>query len=421
MRKVSSKVNVVLWGEIVGVLSWDYDRQCASFQFTEEYLHSGYEVSPIAYTKAKIGLRPFFGNRADLYQGLPEFIADSLPDHWGNTLFSQWVSMNRIPLGEVNPLMKLSFIGNRGMGAFEFVPCTDFSDPDNVDLDSLYRISLRILREKSELILSADEEKTLEKLVLLGTSAGGKHAKGVIAVNPSTGEIRSGQVPLPPGFVYSLIKFKEDPDVPTSEIEMVYYRMARLAGIDMMPSYLLDVEGVKHFVTERFDRKDGDKIHSQTLAAISPSARDYTNLFWIAESLKLDYREREQIFRRMAFNFISGVTDDHNKNFSFLMDRDGRWSLSPAYDVMFTANIWETPSAMAHSLSVGGKNAYVTSDDLLEMGEEFGIRSPELILGEVAQAVRGFPGLCAEYGVDSHWGKLLSGTLAELFPQLNSL
>lgn len=410
------KLNVFLWGTRIGVLEWNRPEGRASFQFSDEYLESDIDLSPITYAKEKVRGRAFWGNRADKYQGLPEFLADSLPDKWGNTLFDQWLSRNKVPLMDINPLLKLSFIGSRGMGAFEFVPATDLgSEESGLDMGKLYELSLKILSERHSVSISAAEEKTLEKLIVLGTSAGGMHAKGIIAINQSTGEIRSGQIELPTDYRYYIIKFKEDPAVPSSEVEMAYCDMAVAAGIDMMPCSLYEAGGVSHFITERFDRQGGEKILTQTLAAISPSARDYTNLFWIAGRLGLGTGAKEQIFRRMVFNHIAGVTDDHNKNFSFLMTRKGEWSLSPAYDVMFTANIWENASAYVHSLGVGGKTSYVTRADLLEMAEDFEIESGERIIAEVAESVGRFPEFCERYSVGKFWTKKIEDVLHQLF------
>lgn len=418
-RKTNMTVDVFLWGVRIGILEWNAGQARAAFQFTQEYMDSDIDLSLVSAPKDASWHRTFWGNRGDKYQGLPEFIADSLPDNWGNTLFDQWTKENGIPLMDINSLMKLSFIGSRGMGAFEFVPETDLSkDTSLIDIGALYEMALNVLSDRKEKILSSSEKRTMEKLILLGTSAGGKHAKGVIAINDVTGDIRSGQVALPEEYNYYILKFKEDPSVPTSEIEKVYYEMATAAGIDMMPSRLFETDGIKHFLTKRFDRKNGgEKILSQTLAAISPNARDYMNLFWLSEKMQLPYTQKEQLFRRMVFNHVAGVTDDHNKNFSFLMDRDGTWSLSPAYDVMFTANVWADPSAIAHSLSLGGKNAHITTGDLLDFADDFGIVNPKQIIETVCMSVSRFMPLCEETGIKGEWPSRIWEVLQSLFPE----
>jgi serine/threonine-protein kinase HipA len=239
----------------------------------------------------------------------------------------------------------------------------------------------------------------MKKLVYLGTSAGGMRPKAVIAYNTETGEFRSGQVDLPENFKQYIIKFKEADDSPTTEIEMIYSEMAAAAGIDMMPCFLKEIDGRNHFVTERFDRKNGEKILSQTLAAIMPGADDYMKLCWIAETLKLPLEDKDQIFIRMVFNYVAGISDDHNKNISFTMDRTGVWRLSPAYDVMFTANTWENSSAHIHSMGVMGKRSALTTSDFVNFAEDF-VEEPEKKILQVFDAVSSFQSLCAKYSID---------------------
>ena len=176
-KKTDMTVNVYLWGTRIGLLEWNVEQARAAFQFSQEYMDSDIDLSLISAPKDSVWNRTFWGNRGDKYQGLPEFIADSLPDNWGNTLFDQWTKDNHIPLKDINSLMKLSFIGSRGMGAFEFVPETDLSkDTGLIDVGALYDMALNVLDDRKERVLSSIEKRTMEKLILLGTSAGGKHA-----------------------------------------------------------------------------------------------------------------------------------------------------------------------------------------------------------------------------------------------------
>lgn len=415
-----SRVNVFLWGKNIGQLSWNKEKNLSTFQLSNAFREFGFPISPISHQRNNPELATVYGEKGDRYQGLPPFLSDSLPDDWGNRLFDRWLSETKMESVAVNPLYRLSFIGKRGMGAFEYVPELDInpgSEPSPVDVAELYRISLDVLHDRESRVLSAQEKSTLEKLIQLGTSAGGKHAKGLIAISDATGEIRSGQIDLPEDFRYYIIKFKEDADVPTAEIEMVYNRMAVDCGIDMMPCRIFTVEGTNHFLTERFDRRGGEKLLTQTLSAVAPRAMDYTNLFRLCDTLGLAPGTKEQLFTRMAFNFVAGVTDDHNKNFSFIMDRKGAWSLSPAYDVMFTANIWKDPSADIHSLGVSGKRVHVTLEDLRQFGEDFEVRGVEDILKRVCAAVDKFPVLCAEFGVGDEWKERITAALDHVFPE----
>lgn len=401
MKSEKIIVNVNLWGACIGKLQWDYDNHRAVFQFSDEYLKQGYDICPITHSKRKPLSSSFFGSTENLYQGLPEFIADALPDRWGTSLFDQWLTDNNIGVTESLPLLKLSYIGKRAMGALEFEPEYKNQMPDEtIDMSSLANLASRIYIDRSSAVISKSESLTMKRLIYLGTSAGGMRPKAVVAYNSDTGEFRSGQVSLPDGFKHYIIKFAEGKDSATAKIEMVYHEMAKLAGINMMPCFLKAIDGCNHFVTERFDRKGNDKVFTQTLAAIAPKADDYMKILWLTNSLKLSQNDKDQLFLRMVFNFVAGISDDHNKNFSFMMDRNGSWQLSPAYDVMFSANTWENPTANIHCMGLMGKKSALTTQDFLDFAEDFVDGAKEKI-GKVVDAVNHFEPLCEKYNVES--------------------
>ncbi|MCQ2155761.1 MAG: type II toxin-antitoxin system HipA family toxin [Bacteroidales bacterium] len=400
MTKNPIAVDVMLWGTCIGRLTWDAGRLLSVFQFSEEYTSLPYDICPSTHRKGRTMPTAFYGKAGDLYQGLPEFIADSLPDKWGSTLFDKWMTDNKVSLKDSTPLLKLSYIGKRAMGALEFVPeCGEDDDKESLDIASLANLASEVYQDRFRAALSAEESITMKKLIYLGTSAGGKRPKAVVAYNPHTGIFRSGQVDLPEGFEHYIIKFKEDPQSPTSEIEMIWHEMAKEAGINMMPCFLKEIDGRSHFITERFDRVGGEKVFTQTLAAIMPGADDYMKIGWLTNTLNLPQEDRDQLFIRMVFNFAAGVSDDHNKNFSFTMDRQGHWRLSPAYDVMFTANIWEDRSAYIHSLGVMGKKSSVSIADCMEFAENF-VDNPKEKIERVLAAVDRFGQWCDNYRID---------------------
>ena len=411
------KVEVYLWGTLVGTLSWDYSVGKSVFAYSRDFLDSPYDISPVFYSKQNKRVAPFYGNPAT--EGLPEFLADSLPDDWGNALFGLWAQRHHVRLDESNSLAKLSFIGERAMGALEFRPAyeDEMGHDEIIALNDLYNQAVKVLQDRSAAILTVAEEKTLSRLIQLGTSVGGRHAKGLIAID-SKGNVRSGQIALPRDYKYYILKFKEDVDIPTSEIEKIYCDMASDCGIRMMPSSLYRVEGVEHFLTQRFDRTDtGEKLHVQTLKALVPSAKDYANIFWLIESLRIKESRKEQLFRQMVFNYFAGVSDDHSKNFSFIMDKNGEWDLSPAYDLTFTSNTWLDPSAYVHSLCVWGKNSHVSKDDFIDFGEDFGIESSQKIVKEVADVVSTFPSRSQKYGIEKEWTDKIWKVLQTFLPQ----
>jgi len=417
MNKDIVTVDVFLWGTCIGRLKWDRDRQLSVFQFSEEYHSMPYDVSPSAHRKFR-SIASFYGKAGDMYQGLPEFLADSLPDKWGSELFDRWLSGNRISVMDATPLLKLSYIGKRAMGAFEFVPeyGERIDDRISLDMSSLAGLASDVYHKRESALITNEESLTMKKLIYLGTSAGGMRPKAVVAYNPRTGEFRSGQVDLPEDFRHYIIKFKEDPLSPTTEIEMIYHEMARDAGITMSTCFLKNIDGRNHFMTERFDRRGGEKILTQTLAAIMPGASDYMKLCWLSNTLNLPQEDRDQIFIRMVFNFVAGVSDDHTKNISFTMDKSGVWRLSPAYDVMFTANVWEDTSAHIHSMGVMDKRSNLMISDFMDFAEDF-VENPKEKIERVLDAVARFGSWCDNYSIDKDVREKIQSVLDMVRPK----
>ena len=356
-------------------------------------------------------LFPIYGDERPSYQGLPPFIADSLPDSWGNTLFDKWVNDNKIPRNKVTPLYKLMFIGTRGMGALEYEPCAaDLNHNRNVDIKSLYDMSLKVLENRDNIILNSNDELTLQALLAVGTSAGGRQMKAIIAINEETEEIRSGQTDGLEGFEYFILKFG-DLSMPIAEIETAYFHMAVAAGIEMEECRLFPVEGINHFLTKRFDRKNGKKIHIQTLAAINPEARSYEDLVATCRELSISETDIEQLFARMVFNVMANNTDDHNKNFSFLLEKNGKWRISPAYDITFIFNTNGTGPNLERRLSLGGKTADITKSDLLEFARQNGIKNANAIISRIADAIGNFNEYAEKCGIRQPWRGIIQKTL----------
>ena len=229
-------------------------------------------------------------------------------------VFDQWAAQNHIPKRKLTPVDKLSFIGKRGMGAFEFIPATPgLESSSTLQIESLYQLARRIFEEREEISVQDDEALQLQSIYEIGTSAGGQHPKAIIAINETTHDIRSGQVPLPEGYTYYILKFAEGDDFPFTQMEMVYYEMAKEAGITMMPSRLIQIEGKHHFLTERYDRINGEKIHTQTLAAMNPDATSYEDLFEVCRKLNIPASEQSELYRRTVFNIMGGNVDDPSR------------------------------------------------------------------------------------------------------------
>ena len=409
----------MLWGEEVGRIYWDTRSKRAVFSYNPDFIRKGIDVAPLTAPINGAAAKgfPVVGSREKLYQGLPPFLADSLPDRWGNKVFENWAVKNHIPKHRLTPVDKLAFIGRRGMGALEFIPAVDgLESPNTVQIDSLYRLAQRIFEEREAISVQDDEGLDLQSLYEVGTSAGGQHPKAIIAINETTHEIRSGQVLLPEGYTYYILKFAEGDDFPFTQLEMAYYGMAKEAGITMMPSRLLRIDGRSHFLTARYDRAGGRKIHTQTLAAMNPDADSYEDMFEVCRKLGIPANEQSELFRRMVFNVMGGNVDDHVKNFSFMMEPDGVWHITPAYDVTFTTNLDGTVLENAHSMSIQGKFEDITEEDLKLFARQNGIKNAGRIIDEVCTAISHFYTYASECQIDDYWKDRIESFLSGLLP-----
>ncbi len=402
-----------LWGQEIGRPVCESATRRIYFMYNPN-LSNIPDIAPLlSSSKSRNTLLPIYGDERPLYQRLPPFIADSLPDSWGNILFDKWVKDNKIPRNKVTPLYKLMFIGTRGMGALEYEPyAEDLTHTRKIDIKSLYDISLKILEDRDNIVLNTNEEMTLQALLAVGTSAGGRQMKAIIALNEETGEIRSGQTDYLDGFDYYILKFG-DKSMPIAEIETAYYNMAVSAGIIMEKCRLLPVDGINHFLTKRFDRVKGRKIHVQTLAAMNPEARSYEDLVATCRELSISESDIEQLFCRIAFNVMTNNTDDHNKNFAFLLEENGKWRLAPAYDLTFIFNTNGTGPNIERRLSIGGKTSDITKADLLDFAKQNDIKNAKAMISRVADAIKDFNRYATEYGITQPWRSIIQKTLTE--------
>lgn len=395
-----------LWNKRVGAIAWDIDRRIGLFEFTTSFLSNKWDVAPLKLPVEEASGRVFsFAELRDnqTFKGLPGLLADVLPDKYGNTLINVWLARNGRPSDSLNPVELLCFIGKRGMGALEFQPVEPkvTNGATKIELDSLIHVAQEILsgRKDFNTILSANEEKALLDILKIGSSAGGARAKAVIAYNPTTKEVRSGQTDSPKGFSHWLLKFDgvSDQQLGTSygygRVEMAYHLMAKDAGIQMTECQLLEENGRAHFMTQRFDREYGKgKIHVQSFCAMAHydfnniTGYSYEQLFETMRSLLLPYSDAEQLYRRMVFNVVARNCDDHTKNFAFLMDKTGNWKLAPAFDVCHSyrpGSEWVSQ----HSLSINGKRKDITRLDLISVAKNMNIKKSEHIIDQIVEIV----------------------------------
>lgn len=411
---------VRLWGRVIGAVSWDTERQVANFEYEGAFARSGIEVAPLTMPLSP-RIYSFPGLPQATFRGLPGLLADSLPDDFGNALIDNWLARQGRAPESFNPVERLCYIGTRGMGALEYAPLLGPAEGPaaQLDFDALTKLAADILRSRDQVhgsFAAPAQESTLSEILRVGTSAGGARAKAIVAWNPATNEVRSGQVKAGQGFTYWLLKFdgvsgNRDKELDDPEgyglIEYGYYLMACAAGIEMAESRLLHESGRSHFMTKRFDRTDtGGKLHMQTLCGIAhfdfrqPGAYSYEQALQVIRRLGLPMASIEEMFRRMVFNILARNQDDHVKNTAFLMQPSGAWSLAPAYDMTYSYNpagAWTG----THQMSLNGKRDHFEFEDLEACAASCSMKKGRAaaILREVNAAIERWPEFAAKAGV----------------------
>jgi serine/threonine-protein kinase HipA len=420
VRRVDT-ATVKLWGDVVGAVSWLEDRAYGIFEYDADFLNKGLDISPIhmGLAAALRGERIFSfpGLNRETYLGLPGLLADALPDKFGNRLIDAWLVRNGRDTADFSPVERLCYTGSRSTGALEFSPPLtgrhDHAVP--VELANLVTLAQDVMNERTALdarLGGTDKEhaEALMDILRVGTSAGGARPKAVIAMN-GQGHVLSGQARVPAGYDYWIIKFDGVTDLELGKpvgygrIEYAYYCMARAAGIHMTECRLLEENARAHFMTRRFDRVDGNKLHLQSLCGLAhydfnmPGAYSYEQVFSIMRRLRLSKAEATEQYRRMVFNIIARNLDDHTKNIAFLMGPDGKWRLSPAFDVIYAHNPagkWTNQ----HQLSLNGKRDGFTRQDLLDAGESISLTRPQEIIDAVNASVARWPEFAQQAGID---------------------
>ena len=416
---------VKIWDTFVGVVTWDSKRNLADFQYDKKFIEKNWDLSPIKMPVSKGDriysfpeLLPSKDNTEDTFKGLPGLLADSLPDKYGNLLIDKWLAQNGRAPDSMNPVEKLCFIGNRGMGALEFEPGQIKASKNtfSIEVKSLVEIAQKMLsnREHFETSLKADEQRAMEEILKIGTSAGGARPKAVIAFNEKTKEVRSGQTKAPNGFSHWLLKLDGVSDVQFGDshgwgrVEYAYHLMAKACNIEMTECELLEENGRAHFMTKRFDREGNQtKHHIQTLCGINHFdynnmfAYSYEQVFQTMRILKLSYPEAEQMFRRMVFNVLATNCDDHSKNFAFRLKKGEKWELAPAYDVCYSfdpTNEWVNQQ----TLSINGKHKDIDKGDLMTIAKANKIKKGEQIIDEINDVVKNWSYFATKAKVSDH-------------------
>ena len=375
---------VQLWGRTIGAVSLEEGRNVAAFEYDSQFARSGIQLSPLVMPLSG-QVHQFPELPRNTFHGLPGLLADSLPDKFGNALIDAWLATQGRSPESFSAVERLCYTGTRGMGALEFAPVLGPKQrkASKLEVDALVRLAGEVLTHRGQLqghLHAAGKAKALRDILTVGTSAGGARAKAVIAWNPQTHEVRTGQIAAGDGFEYWLLKFdgvdgnrdkeRDDPKG-YGAVEFAYHRMAEAAGITMSECRLLEENGRRHFMTRRFDRlADGQKLHLQSLCALAhfdfnqAGAYGYEQALLAIRRLQLPMAAVEEQFRRMVFNVVARNQDDHVKNIAFLMNPLGEWSLAPAFDVTYSFNpagAWTG----THQMTLNGKRDGFTREDFV--------------------------------------------------------
>jgi serine/threonine-protein kinase HipA len=435
---MTTLAEVRLWGRTIGAVSLADNADVADFQYTPEFAESDIEISPITMRLSnRVFAFPELSRRT--FYGLPGLLADSLPDKFGHTLIDAWLATQGRSPESFNAVERLCYTGTRGMGALEFAPAGGPRDQaDNtIDIAALVKLASEVLIHRDQIAVSfkdASRRDALADILRIGTSAGGARAKAVIAWNPATNEVRSGQVATDEGFEYWLLKFDgvagnrdKELDDPKGfgAIEYAYSLMARAAGVTMTECRLLEEKTRRHFMTKRFDRlAGGAKLHTQSLCALAhydfnmPGAYSYEQALLLMRQLDLPMVAIEQQYRRMVFNVIARNQDDHVKNIAFLMDQTGDWSLSPAFDVTYSYN----PSGSwtsQHQMTINGKRDGFTMKDFHACAKSASLKRgrADTIVDEVRSAVERWQEYADTAQVPKSWREQIQRNLRLILPR----
>jgi len=429
---MSTIAEVRLWGRTIGAVALEDSRDMAAFEYDAAFARSGIEIAPLTmplsrrvYTFPELSRTTFYG--------LPGLLADSLPDKFGNALIDAWLATQGRQPDSFNAVERLCYTGQRGMGALEFAPAIGprARQASRIQIDRLVELASEVLTHRNDLQVSfADEsrEQALTDILRVGTSAGGARAKAVIAWNPASNEVRSGQLPAGDGFEYWLLKFDgvsgnrdkelEDPQG-YGVIEYAYSGMARDCGIDISECRLFEENGRRHFMTRRFDRlAGGEKLHMQSLCALAhydfnmAGAYGYEQALLVMRQMGLPMRAIEEQFRRMVFNIVARNQDDHVKNIAFLMDKSGEWSLSPAFDMTYSFNPSGAWTA-SHQMTLNGKREDFSMEDFNACARAASMKRGRAaaIVGEVQDVVSRWKDYAETADVPDAWREKIQGTL----------
>lgn len=385
-------------------ISLDQPKQCRQvgrlairerqiyFEYDADFIASGLNLSPF-HLPLKSDVQQ---GEVGLFDGLPGVFDDSLPDGWGRSLLDRQLRRQDIDPGTLTPLDRLTYVGRRGMGALVYEP--DYSSVTEQDQWNLDRLA-----EASAKTLTGDADVLIDALLALNGSSSGARPKVMVGVSQDRQTIVTGVDTLPTGFEHWLVKFPAALDrKDIGAVEYAYSRMAQRAGLEVMPTHLFPAKrGAGYFAVQRFDRRGNERTHMHTACGLLNAdfrlpSLDYKDLLAAAWLLTKDQREVEKLYRLAVFNVMAHNRDDHSKNFSFLMDEQGQWRVSPVYDLTFSSG----PGG-EHSTTIMGEGRTPQRSHLLELAKAVSLKPAHAaeLIEQVIEAVKLWPTLAEEAGV----------------------
>ena len=403
-------ITVTCFGIEIGRIGLDENQQKTYFQYNADFLNNDVFLNifpnhSIVKKTSQTQVYNKFNN--DTFKGLPPFIADSLPDVFGNIIFKTWLEANNKNLNQITVLEQLAYVSNRGMGALAYHPSKEISSNTAINLNEITSLVKEVLNSKNDLKANALNAEALLNVFKIGSSAGGARPKILISENKTTGEIIPGDIEYAKDFNHYLVKLSIDEEENFNKelVEYAYYKHASFLGIEMMPSHMIED---KHFCTTRFDRQNGEKKHILTVSGLTgwdfkdPVQSSYENIFDLGLYLKVPYQDIEQLYKRMVFNVIFCNADDHLKNHSFIFNKNNNaWNLAPAYDITYPFNPLFNYKRKTRALSINNKRTDLSMKDLLHIAEKYTIKQAQNIIANTLNSIGIWVNTATEIGVPS--------------------
>jgi serine/threonine-protein kinase HipA len=363
------------------------------FEYDKDFLEQNIELSP--YTlPAKSGLQVCEDR---VFGGLFGVFADSLPDGWGRLLLDRHLIAKGVPFKDITELDRLCYVGQYGMGALTYEPHFESEQNlrDTIILNDLAQSSMKILRD--------DEDNNLETLLAIEGSSGGARPKIMVQIDDNDHLTHSNQK-LKEGYSHYIVKFpsKNDPS-DVGKLEYIYSLMARDAKIDIPPTKLIKENKNHYFAIKRFDRVGDKRVHIHSVSGLVHSdfripSLDYDDLLKLTFAFTKDFSEVTKLYRLVVFNLFVHNRDDHGKNFSFLLDSDKNWKLSPAYDLTYSSG----PGG-EHSTTYLGEGKNPTTQHLEKLAKKHSIKNYKEIIDEIRDAVSGFEIYAKDFDLSKHY------------------